>query len=474
MANHPRQEGENVSSIEYPDLEIIVLAAGKGTRMRSALPKVLHPVLGKPMLEHVLHTAESLMPHGISIVVGHEAAQVRAHIGDPANIHWVEQPQRLGTGDAVACCRDVCDSCRDVLILCGDTPLLRGDTLMHLVNEHRQSDAVVSFLSARVENPYGYGRVQRSADGSVLRIVEHKDADAEVLRINEVSAGIFCVRQHALFSLLTRVNNDNSQGEYYLPDIVPLALADGMSVQAVVMDDPQEMLGINHRGQLAEAEAVLQRRIVRDWQMQGVTIEQPESVRIEASVRLGRDCLIQAGCQLLGATRIGDDCQIGPYAVIRDAELDDGCRVFAFSHIERADVGARAHIGPFARLRPEVRLDEQVRIGNFVEIKKSVIGRGSKINHLSYVGDTTMGSDCNIGAGTITCNYDGANKHQTRIGERVFVGSDTKLIAPVCVDDDATIGAGSIITRNVPAGGLTLSARPEQRHNSKWRRPRKN
>ncbi len=462
-----------MASFEYPDLEIIVLAAGKGTRMRSAQPKVLHPVLGKPMLEHVLHTAESLMPHGISVVVGHEAAQVRECIGDPANIHWVEQHQQLGTGHAVNCCQSVCDSCRDVLIICGDTPLLRAKTLSTLVEAHRQTDAVVSFLSAKLSNPYGYGRVKRDADGQVLSIVEQKDADTDEQLINEVSSGIFCIRQQELFALLARVGNDNAQGEYYLPDVVPLALQRGAMVQAVLMDDADEMTGINNRCQLAEVERLLQQRIVRDWQLQGVTIEQPDTVRIEASVHIGRDSIIHAGSQLLGATHVGEGCRIGPYAVICNAELDDECRVYAFSHIEEANVGAQANIGPFARLRPDTRLDEQVRIGNFVEIKKSVIGRGSKVNHLSYIGDTTMGRDCNIGAGSITCNYDGANKHQTRIGDRVFIGSDTKLIAPVIVDHDATIGAGSIISKNVNAGGLTLSARPEQRHNSKWRRPRK-
>ncbi len=462
-----------MASFEYPNLEIIVLAAGKGTRMRSAQPKVLHPVLGKPMLEHVLHTAESLMPHGISVVVGHEAEQVRERIGDPANIHWVEQRQQLGTGHAVNCCRSVCDSCRDVLIICGDTPLLRAETLSSLVEAHRQADAVVSFLSARLSNPHGYGRVKRDAEGQVLSIIEQKDADADEQLIDEVSSGIFCVRQQDLFELLARVGNDNAQGEYYLPDVVPLALQQHARVQAVLMDDADEMTGINNRCQLADVERLLQQRIVRDWQMQGVTIEQPDTVRIEASVHIGRDSVIHAGSHLLGASRIGEGCSIGPYAVICNAELDDECHVYAFSHIEEADVGAQANIGPFARLRPDARLDEQVRIGNFVEIKKSVIGRGSKVNHLSYIGDTTMGTDCNVGAGSITCNYDGANKHQTKIGDRVFIGSDTKLIAPVFVDDDATIGAGSIISKNVDAGGLTLSARPEQRHKSKWRRPRK-
>lgn len=464
-----------MASFHYPDLEIIVLAAGKGTRMRSSTAKVLHPVLGKPMLSHVLHTSETLMPHGISVVVGHQAEHIRTVIGDPENLRWVTQTELLGTGNAVQCCQPSVgeDHCRDVLIVCGDTPLLQAATLSTLVEAHRSAKAGVSFLSAKLDDATGYGRVLRGDDGAVLRIVEHKDANAEERGIAEVSSGIFCVRQALLFALLNEVNNDNAQQEYYLPDIVPLALAAGHGVQAVVMDDALEMSGVNNRCQLAAVEATMQALIIKDWQMQGVTIMQAETVRIEASVMLGRDCTIHAGTQLLGATHIGENCNIGPYSIIQDSNLDDGCHVQAFSHIEKAMVSNHVNIGPFARLRPETRLDEGVRIGNFVEVKKSVIGKGSKVNHLSYIGDANMGEDCNIGAGSITCNYDGANKHQTKIGDRVFIGSDTKLIAPVVIGDDATVGAGSIITKNVEAGGLTLSARPEQRHKTKWRRPRK-
>ncbi len=460
-------------SFHYPDLEVVVLAAGKGTRMRSRLPKVLHPVLGKAMLSHVLDTVETLMPQAISVVIGHEADQIRTAMGDPGNVRWVKQSEQLGTGHAVQCCAPVNEHCRDVLIVCGDTPLLQAQTLANLVEQHRLADASVSFLSAELPDATGYGRVLRDDSGAVLRIVEHKDANEAEQAIQEVSSGIFCVRQADLFRLLDQVDNSNAQQEYYLPDIIPLAIAAATKVQAVLMDDADEMSGINNRRQLADVEDTMQARIIYDWQMQGVTIMQRETVRIEASVMLGRDCTVHAGCQLLGATRIGDGCELGPYTVIRDGELDDDCCVQAFSHIEKAIVANRAKIGPFARLRPEARLDEDVHIGNFVEIKKSVVGRGSKVNHLSYIGDTNMGADCNVGAGSITCNYDGANKHQTSIGDRVFIGSDTKLIAPVSVEDDATIGAGSIITANVSAGGLTLSARPEQRHKSKWRRPKK-
>jgi len=459
--------------MHYPEMMICVLAAGKGKRMRSSLPKVLHPVLGKAMLEHVLHTVEELRPRKIAVVTGDGSDKVRAHIGDLANLEWVIQDKQLGTGHAVRQCESVCTDVEDVMIVCGDTPLLRCETLDSLARHHRDSGAKVTFLSAVLDDPFGYGRVLRDADGNIVGIVEERDATEEQKAIREVTSGIYCVKQDVLFELLARVGNRNAQGEYYLPDIVPLALEAGMSVQAVHMHDVREIVGVNNRKQLAEAEAILQQRIIEDWQLAGVTIEQPNTVRIEASVRIGMDTVIRAGTQLLGSTAIGDECTIGPYAVIDNCWIDDGVQVHAFSHLKDASVGSEGRIGPFARLRPEAQLDAEVHVGNFVEIKKSVVGRGTKINHLTYIGDATIGEVCNIGAGTITCNYDGANKHPTTIGDDVFIGSNTKLIAPVRVGDGATIGADSIITRDVPPGGLTLSARPDQRHLPGWRRPRK-
>jgi bifunctional UDP-N-acetylglucosamine pyrophosphorylase/glucosamine-1-phosphate N-acetyltransferase len=462
-----------MQDFHFPQTQVVVLAAGKGKRMRSATPKVLHPVLGKSMLEHVLQCVEVLTPQGIVVVTGHEGEQVRTAIGNPANLAWVEQEQQLGTGHAVLQAEGECAKAENVLIVCGDTPLLQPESLAMLLEAHQQGGFDVSFLSAMPGDATGYGRVVRDASGQVDRIVEERDASVEQKHINEVSSGIFCVRSPLLFELLKKTDNRNDQQEYYLPDVVTLARAEGLKVNAVVMKDADEMLGVNDRAQLSAVESIMQRWIMVDWQMQGVTIEQPESVRIEASVHIGIDTVIRAGCQLLGSTHIGDECEIGPYAVIRDAWLDDDTRVHPFSHIEEAHAGSRTQIGPFARLRPQAKLDEDVRIGNFVEIKKAVIGRGSKVNHLSYIGDTVMGSECNIGAGTITCNYDGANKHQTTIGNQVFVGSDTKLVAPVSVEDGATIGAGSIITKPVKRDGLTLSARPEQRHVPDWQRPKK-
>ncbi len=459
--------------MHYPDLHICVLAAGRGKRMRSSRPKVLHPVLGRAMIDYLLSTVETLRPRGIAVVTGHASEMVQQHVGQPQNLEWVIQDKQLGTGHAVKQCENVIRDVRDVLIVCGDTPLLRSETLAELVDEHRKRDAVVTVLTAEPENPTGYGRIIRDESGKVTAIIEEKDADDRQRRLREVSSGIYCVRQDVLFELLHKVGNRNAQGEYYLPDIVPLALQDGKSVEAVKMRDAHEMMGVNNRVQLSEVESLMQQRIIHDWQMKGVTIEKPESVRIEAGVNIGIDTVIQAGCYLLGSTRIGDECRVGPNAVLVDAWLDDRVNVFAFSHIHKASIGSEAKIGPFARLRPGAELDEEVHIGNFVEVKNAVVNRGSKINHLSYIGDSEMGSYCNIGAGTITCNYDGANKHKTVIGDDVFIGSDTKLIAPVEVGSGATIGAGSIITRRVAEGGLTLSARPEQRHVQDWQRPKK-
>jgi len=462
-----------MSKFHYPDLQVCVLAAGKGKRMRSNLPKVLHKVLGRAMIDHILHTVEDLKPKAIAMVTGHASEMVREHVGQPVNLDWVIQDKQRGTGHAVQQCEDVIRDVRDVLIVCGDTPLLSSDTLAKLVDEHRDANTDVTVLTAKPANPFGYGRIVRDGEGNVSSIVEEKDATAEQRLIGEVSSGIYCVRHEVLFDLLHSIDNTNAQDEYYLPDIVPLALNAGQSVQAVSMFDSDEMVGVNDRVDLSHVEGLMQKHIIQDWQRRGVTIEKPETVRIEAGVKLGIDTVIQAGCYLIGSTQVGDECRVGPNAVLVDAWLDDRVNVYAFTHIHGANVGSDTVLGPYARLRPGAQLDEHVHIGNFVEVKKSVIGEGSKVNHLSYVGDATIGSNCNIGAGTITCNYDGANKFQTEIGNDVFVGSVTQLVAPVRVGDGATIGAGSTITSDVAEGGLTLSERSAQRHVSAWKRPQK-
>ncbi|MBL4774986.1 MAG: bifunctional UDP-N-acetylglucosamine diphosphorylase/glucosamine-1-phosphate N-acetyltransferase GlmU [Mariprofundus sp.] len=462
-----------MAQFHYPDLQVCILAAGRGKRMHSNLPKVLHKVLGRSMIDYILHTAEELRPKGIAVVTGHAGEKVRQHVGQPANLEWVIQDKLLGTGHAVKQCEQVIRNVRDVLIVCGDTPLLSVDTLAALIDGHRASDSDVTVLTANPTDAFGYGRIVRDAKGHVVRIVEQKDATPEQQAIGEVSSGIYCVRFEVLFDLLHAIDNSNAQAEYYLPDIVPLALKAGQSVEAVGMQDANEMFGVNDRIHLSQVEDLMQQRIIQDWQRRGVTIEKPDTVRIEAGVSIGLDTTIQAGCYLIGSTQIGDECKVGPNSVLVDARLDDRVNVYAFSHIHGANVGSDTLIGPYARLRPGAELDEQVHVGNFVEIKKSVVGRGSKVNHLSYIGDTNIGSGCNIGAGTITCNYDGANKFETHIGDNVFVGSDTQLVAPVRVGDGATIGAGSTITRDVEAGGLTLSERNEIKHLAHWERPEK-
>jgi len=457
----------------FSDVQVLVLAAGQGTRMRSAKPKVLHELLGKSMLEHVLITLESLNVAGISIVTGHGSSQVQASINMHHQVGWVLQAEQLGTGHAVQQGELSCADAEHVLIVCGDTPLLRSETLAKLLKEHITSSADISLLSAFQDKPHGYGRVVRDEHGSMLHIVEERDADESTRAIQEVSSGIFCVRKSILFDYLKKVDNNNEQAEYYLPSIVSLAANDGCKLQASQMDDADEMLGINDRSQLRQAIKVLQARVVMDWESQGVSIEQAETVRIDVSVHIGIDTLIRSGTQLLGNTHIGDGCDIGPYAVVDRSWVDDDVNIHAFSHVECAHISMRGEVGPYARLRPDAHLDEGVKIGNFVEIKKAVIGEGSKVNHLSYIGDTEIGKNCNIGAGSITCNYDGANKHRTVIGDDVFVGSGTRLIAPVEVGDGATLGAGSIITRDVQKHGLTLSVRSEQRYVKDWKRATK-
>jgi len=462
-----------VNQYHYSNLQVVVLAAGQGKRMRSATPKVLHDVLGKSMLSHVLVNIEALCPQGIALVTGHGGEQVYAAVEKSYHVSLIKQAEQLGTGHAVQQAESACINAEHVLIVCADTPLLQAATLAGLLEKHIKSGSDISFLSAKVDNPTGYGRVCCNEQGAVQSIVEERDAsDAERL-LNEVSSGIFCVKQKLLFQLLKQVDNNNNQSEYYLPSIVPLALQQGAKVEAVLMRDSNEMLGVNDRTQLRQVTEIMQQRVIESWQKEGVSIEQSSTVRIDVSVKIGMDTTICAGSQLLGNTQIGDACEVGPYTVIKQSWVDDYVKIHAFSHLEQAHVGARADIGPYARLRPQAELDEGVKIGNFVEIKKSVIGQNSKVNHLSYIGDTTMGQNCNVGAGTITCNYDGANKHKTVIGDGAFIGSDTKLIAPVAVGDGATIGAGSVITKVVQKDGLTLSARPEQRYVKDWKRPEK-
>ncbi|MDQ6974382.1 MAG: NTP transferase domain-containing protein, partial [Mariprofundaceae bacterium] len=338
------------------------------------------------MLEHVLISLETLHVGGIAVVTGHGSKQVQNAVNTHHHVSWVLQAEQLGTGHAVQQCEHVCADAEHVLIVCGDTPLLQADTLAKMLTEHVKHSYDISLLSAFQENPYGYGRVVRDEQGNMQKVVEERDASAKVQAIQEVSSGIFCVRRSILFELLNNVDNHNEQSEYYLPSILPLAAQAGYVLHGCLMNDATEMLGINDRTQLRKATKILQERVILDWEKQGVSIEQPDTVRIDVSVHIGMDTRIRAGSQLLGHTHVGDGCDIGPYAVVDCAWVDDDVRIDAFSHVDNAHISMRGKVGPYARLRPDAHLDEGVKIGNFVEIKKAVIGEGSKVNHLSYIG----------------------------------------------------------------------------------------
>lgn len=450
-------------------LSIVVLAAGEGTRMRSALPKVLHRLGGKPLLAHVLNMARQLDVCDIHVVYGHKGDQVKAAI-DRRDLVWVHQEKQLGTGHAVQMAvHDIPDS-HIVLVLYGDIPLLRAETvhqLLHVVADH---DLVL--LTARLAEPYGYGRIVRDSNGQIDSIVEEKDATDSQRQINEINTGILAVRNDKLKKWLAQLDNDNAQGEYYLTDIIAMAVHDRSALCSLTIENVEEIMGVNSRAQLAALERCYQQRQAQRLMLAGASLADPARLDVRGDVQCGQDVSIDINVIFEGDVSIGSNVTIGANNVIRDSRLDDGVIIKENCVIEHARVGKHSVIGPFARLRPETVLEENVKVGNFVEVKKANVASGSKINHLSYVGDARIGCDVNIGAGTITCNYDGANKHQTIIGDRVFIGSDCQLIAPVEIGDDATIGAGSTITRDAPAGELTLS-RSEQKTRSGWSRPKK-
>lgn len=449
---------------------VIVLAAGQGRRMNSALPKVLQPLAGRPMLAHALASARELEPAAIRIVYGHGGDQVRAAFPHDG-LDWCLQAEQLGTGHAVAQgLPDVPDG-HQVLVLCGDVPLVRASTVAPLLESVQNGR--LGLLTVELENPQGYGRVLRDAQGAVTRIVEERDASDEERRVREVNTGIIAAEAGRLRQWLGRITNDNAQGEYYLTDVIALAIADGVAVEAVRCADPLEVQGINDRVQLAAAERALQRRRAAELLAAGVTLADPERVDVRGTLSVGRDVFIDVGAVFEGAVELGDGVRIGPYAVIADSVLGAGSVVHSHTVMHGIRAGEKCEIGPFARLRPGAALADRVKAGNFVEIKNSAIAPGSKVNHLTYVGDATVGTNVNIGAGTITCNYDGANKHRTVIGDNVFVGSGVMLVAPVEIGDGATIGAGSTITKDTPPGKLTL-ARSRQATVDGWQRPRKN
>lgn len=435
-------------------LTAIVLAAGKGTRMKSELPKVLHPLAGKAMINHVLDAVRQVGAARTVVVIGHGGEEVRSALG--SDLEFARQDQQLGTGHAVIQALTVLpEATGDVLVVCGDTPLLRPETLSGLLSRHRETASVCTVLSARMPQPFGYGRIIRAADGRVERIVEEKDATPAERRVEEINTGSYCFDLQWLRAAMADLKPDNSQGEYYLTDSLAYFNRRQLPVQAYVAEDPQETMGINDRVQLAEAEGVLRRRVAVALMLQGVSIVDPANTYIDAQVEIGPDTVIQPFTMIRGRTRIGSGAVIGPHAEISDSILGDRVR-FARSVMVDSTAGPDCNIGPFAYLRPGTALEQGVKIGDFVEVKKSRIGRGSKVPHLSYVGDATVGEGANIGCGTITCNYDGRNKYQTTIGDGAFIGSNTNLVAPVTVGQGAVIGAGSTITKDVGEYDLAI------------------
>ncbi len=436
--------------------------------MRSAMPKVLHKVGQWPLLEHVHRLAKALSPHKTTIIYGHGGEEVRAHLKH-LDSFWVEQKERLGTGHAVMQLADDIDDSATVLILYGDVPLLRQATVEKLLALSGEDS--LALLTVELDDPHGYGRIVRDAAGAVLKIVEQKDASPEALAITEGNTGILAVNGAKLKGWLKRLDNNNAQGEYYLTDIIGLAVHDGVTVRTAHAVNVDEVLGVNDRQQLAHLERVYQTDWAKRLMASGVTLRDPARLDLRCDIaHMGQDVEIDVNVILEGEIRIGDRVRIGPNTVIRDSEIADDVEIYANCIIEKAQVGRGSRIGPFARLRPETRLAEQVHVGNFVEIKKTLVASRSKINHLSYIGDSIVGSDVNIGAGTITCNYDGVNKFQTVIEDGAFIGSDTQLVAPVRVGKNATIGAGSTITKDAPEDSLTLS-RVKQMTREGWKRP---
>jgi bifunctional UDP-N-acetylglucosamine pyrophosphorylase/glucosamine-1-phosphate N-acetyltransferase len=446
---------------------IVILAAGQGTRMRSNLPKVLQPLAGRALLAHVLDAARALDPVGMQVVYGHGGEQVPAALAAD-DVDWVLQAEQLGTGHAVAQALPWIDPDETVLVLYGDVPLITSATLADLLAA--AADDGLALLTVQLDDPTGYGRIVRDGDGRVLRIVEEKDASEAERALDEVNTGILAAPAARLHDWLARIGCDNSQGEYYLTDVVGLSVADNVRVSARLARSPEEVLGVNTKGQLATLERHFQRREAERLMVDGLTLADPARFDLRGQLHAGRDVFIDVGVVLEGEVTLEDGVHVGAYCVLRDTQVGAGSRIESHSVLESARVGAHCSIGPFARLRPQTVLGRGAKVGNFVETKKAHIGADSKVNHLSYVGDAEVGERSNIGAGTITCNYDGHAKHQTRIGDDVFIGSDTQLVAPVSVGDGATVGAGTTVTRDVPAASLAVSRAP-QRTVADWRRP---
>jgi bifunctional UDP-N-acetylglucosamine pyrophosphorylase/glucosamine-1-phosphate N-acetyltransferase len=450
-------------------LNIVILAAGKGTRMHSDLPKVLHVVGAKPILAHVINCAKALQPNKIIVVYGFGGERVKEAFSSE-QITWVNQAEQHGTGHAVQQALPYLEADADTLILLGDVPLVDVEACRKLI---AQADNKLAILSFNKEDPTGYGRIVRDASGQVHAIVEHKDATEAQRAIVEVNTGIMAMPNAHLKNWLARITNNNAQGEYYLTDIVALAVQDNISVVAEITDDEWSVTGINAKTDLAQIERVHQTRIAQALLQQGVTLKDPARIDIRGDLRCGRDVEIDVNCIFEGNVTLGDRVKIAANCVIKNAVIAAGTQIAAFTHIDDTAIGENSRIGPFARLRPGTALASETHVGNFVELKNAQVDVGSKINHLSYVGDSTVGKNVNIGAGTITCNYDGANKFRTVIEDGAFIGSDSQLVAPITIGKNATIAAGSTITKDAPADALTFCRAKEQKTIAGWKRPQK-
>jgi bifunctional UDP-N-acetylglucosamine pyrophosphorylase/glucosamine-1-phosphate N-acetyltransferase len=450
-------------------LSIVILAAGQGTRMKSDLPKVLQPMAGRPLLAHVLDRCRELSADAVHVVYGHGVERVKQEFAGHS-VNWVLQAEQLGTGHAVQQAAPHIPADHNVLVLCADVPLIKAGTLKQLLAELDRKP--LSLLTVDMSDPSGYGRIIRGADGAVQAIVEHRDASVEQRAVKEINTGLLAARADKLAGWLDGLKADNDQQEYYLTDIVALAVAGGDSVAAVSCSSESEVLGINDKLQLAEAEAVYRRRQAEALMRAGVTLADPARLDVRGTLECGRDVFIDVNAVFEGRVVLGDRVRIGPNAFLKDVELGADTEVLANCVMEQVRAGKACNLGPFARLRPGAELADHVKVGNFVELKKSQIGKGSKVNHLTYVGDSLVGEGVNVGAGTVTCNYDGVNKYQTIIGDGAFIGSGVMLVAPVEVGAGAVLGAGSVITKPAPENKLTV-ARARQLVVPGWKRPEK-
>ncbi len=452
------------------DVTVVILAAGQGTRMKSRMAKVLHRAGGRALVEHAIFAALGVAPpERIFVVVGHQADAVR-EVAEAAGVHTFEQKEQLGTGHAMMCGEAALAGLGGhMVVTVGDCPLIRAETLQSLVERQRKSAAAAVVLTADVADSTGYGRIIRDQNGAIEAIVEHKAATDAQRKVKEINSGIYCFDSAEFWRHIRMVRPDNPANEYYLTDVIGILNGAGLRVAATKIADPGELLGINDRVQLAEADRILRDRKTRQLMLSGVTIEKPETVSIDLDVRIGMDTVIGPFARITGDTVIGEDCKVGTCAILHDAVLENGAEVFPFSMVSASKVGAGAHVGPYARLRMGAELGEGAHVGNFVELKKTLLGAGSKSMHLAYLGDSQIGSKVNVGAGTITCNYDGKKKHATVIGDGVFVGSNSTLVAPLALEDGAFIAAGSVITDDVPEGALALG-RARQVVKKDWKR----